>query len=72
MYVGKYVYTYICICIYVYIHVYYLQTKIDDRQKDRFMNIPIYIYIHDLVQIHVDLSSQFLEFLPESNRRPRD
>jgi len=23
-----------------------------------------------VTQIHVDLSSQFLEFLPESNRRP--
>ena len=23
-------------------------------------------------QIHVDLSSQFFEFLPESNRQPRD
>ena len=40
--------TYICIYMYIHICIYArksIYTKIDDRQKDRFMNIYI-IYIH--------------------------
>jgi len=38
--------------MYIYAYVY-LQTKIDNRQKDRFMNIYIYIHIYVYIYIHL-------------------